>query len=627
MRGAHARLAPSRSAHAGSRRPTGGMRGGHRGAGLPRSLLLFAALLLSAAPAAAQNDERVLHVSFPVAETGFDPQAAGDIYSTYVDKVIFDTLYNYDYLARPFKIVPNTATAMPEISPDGKTYVIHVRPGIYFSDDPAFKGKKRELVAADYVFGIKRILDPKMRSNSIIVVDGRFVGADAIVAKAKETGKFDYDAPMEGLQAIDRYTIRMKLNFPDTELLANLTTSSTAAVAREVVEAYGDANGWTMANPVGTGPYRLKDWRRGQRIILEASPGFRDERYPQPQTEADRAIAQKVAGRKLPLVPRIEISIIEETNPRMLAFRQRGLDYVGLPSELVSNVLDDRNELREEFAAAGIRLHRGVQPAIAYMYFNMEDPVVGGYTPEKIALRRAIGMGYNVDEEIRVLRQGQGMPATQIVPPNMSGHDPALRTPHVFDIAGAKALLDKFGYKDRDGDGFRETPDGKPLLLKISSPPSTTDRQYDELWQRSLTAIGLRVEFNKQKWPDLLKAARLGQIQMWQLGNINTTPEGYGFLGLLYGPHAGFANLARFKLPEYDKLYEEGRALPDGPARTQKVRKMNELENAYAPWVLTAFRMENVLVQPWVVGYKYSPTYQHPWPYLDIDTSAKARAR
>jgi oligopeptide transport system substrate-binding protein len=592
-----------------------------------RLLLACAALALCAAPAAAQNDERVLHVAFPVAETGFDPQAAGDIYSTYVNKVIFDTLYQYDYLARPYKIVPNTAAGMPETSADGKTYTIRVKPGIYFADDPAFKGKRRELVAADYVYGIKRILDPKMRSNSVIVVDGRFVGAEAIVAKARETGKFDYDAPMEGLQAIDRYTIRMKLNFPDTELLANLTTSSLAGVAREVVEEYGDANGWTMANPVGTGPYRLKDWRRGQRIVLEANPDFRDVRYPQPQTDADRAIAGKVAGRKLPLVPRVEISIIEETNPRMLAFRQRSLDYVGLPNELVSNVLEPDNQLKEEFAAAGIRLHRGVQPAIAYLYFNMEDPVVGGYTPDRIALRRAIGMGYNVDEEVRVLRQGQGMPATQVVPPNMSGHDPSIATRRVFDVAGAKALLDKFGYRDRDGDGFREMPDGKPLVLHLSSPPSTTDRQYDELWQRSLTAIGIRVEFNKQKWPDLLKAARLGQIQAWQLGNINTTPEGYGFMGLLYGPHAGFANLARFKLPEYDKLYEEGRALPDGPARNQKVRRMNELVNAYSPWVLTAFRIESVLVQPWIVGYKYNPTLQHPWPYLDVDTSVKAKSR
>ncbi|HEY1326548.1 MAG TPA: ABC transporter substrate-binding protein, partial [Casimicrobiaceae bacterium] len=519
-----------------------------------RSLAGAALALLCVASAHAQDGrDCMLRVAFPIAETGFDPQAAGDIYSTYVNRQIFDTLYKYDYLARPFKIVPSTAAAMPEMSADGKTWTIKVRPGIYFADDPAFKGTKRELTAADYVYSIKRILDPKMRSNSIIIVDGRFVGADALVEKAKETGSFDYDAPLEGLRALDRYTLQFKLNFPDTELIANLTTASLAAVAREVVEAYRDGSGWVMANPVGTGPYRLKDWRRGQRIVLEANPSYRDDRYPMPTTAEDQAIARKVAGHRLPLCHRVEVSIIEEPNPRMLAFRQKALDYVQVPNDQVRTVLDQDNRLLPALAHEGIRHYRGVQPAIAYLYFNMEDPVFGGYAPEKVALRRAIGMAYNVDEEIRVLRQGQGMPATQIVPPDMSGHDPTIRIKHVFDVAAAKVLLDRFGYKDRNGDGYRELPDGKPLLLKMASTPSADDRQYDELWKRSLDAIGVKVEFNVQRWPDLLKAARLGQIQAWQLGNINTTPEGFGFMALLYGPHSGFANLARFRLPEYDK--------------------------------------------------------------------------
>src|SRR5438105_3871857 len=185
----------------------------------------------------AADPNKVLHVAFPIAETGFDPQAGGDAYSNYVNRAIFDPLYKYEYLTRPYKLVPNTAVALPEISVDGKTWMIRVRPGIYFADDPVFKGKRRELTAQDYVFGIKRLLDPRMRSNFLQIVDDRFVGADAVVTKAKETGRFDYDAPMEGLQAVDRYTLRFRLNFPDYELLANLTTVPTAPVAREVVEA------------------------------------------------------------------------------------------------------------------------------------------------------------------------------------------------------------------------------------------------------------------------------------------------------------------------------------------------------------------------------------------------------
>ncbi len=567
---------------------------------------------------------KVLRVAFPVAETGFDPQAAGDFYSNHVNRAIFDPLFRYDYFARPYKVVPNTAAALPEISADGMTWTIKLRPGIHFADDPVFKGKRRELVAADYVYSIKRIIDPKTRSNALNIVEGRFAGAEAVVANSKETGKFDYDAPMEGLQVVDRYTLRFKLNFPDYELLANLTGSNMAAVAREVIEAYGDASGWAMANPVGTGPYLLKEWQRGRRIVLEASPTFRGELYPESSDPADRALVQKYKGRKLPLVDRVEVSIIEESTPRMLAFRQGQIDFVSVPSDMVLTVLDEQNRLRPEYAKLGVRLVRVVQPAVSYAYFNMEDPVVGGYDPARIALRRAISMSYNVDEEIRVIRQRQGLPATQVVPPEMSGHDPTLDARTKHDPAAAKALLDKFGYRDTNGNGFRELPDGKPFVLTMASSTSALDREYDDLWQKGLAAVGIKVEFYKQKWPDLLKAGRLGQLQMWRLGNINTTPEGFGFYGLLYGKNAGFSNLSRFNLPEYGRTYEQARGLPDGPARTKLARRMSELVAAYAPWVLLAFRYESVLIQPWVEGFRYNPSYPHPWQFLDVDAKRRA---
>jgi ABC-type transport system substrate-binding protein len=293
-----------------------------------------------------------------------------------------------------------------------------------------------------------------------------------------------------------------------------------------------------------------------------------------------------------------------------------------VPSNLVTKVLDADNRPNAALARAGVRLERGVQPAISYTYFNMDDPVVGGYTPAHVALRRAIIMGYDVSEEIRVLRQGQGLPATQVVPPNMTGHDASYDGRVKYDVEGAKALLDKFGYIDRDGDGFRDTPDGKPLVLKMGSSTSAQDREFDEFWLRTMKPLGLRVEFVKQKWPDLLKAARLSQLQMWQLGNINTTPDGFGFFGLLYGRNAGFSNLSGFKLAEFDRLYEQARAMPDGPQRLAVERRMSELFNAYAPWVLTAFRYENVLVQPWLRGYKYNPTFQYPFAYVDVDRTA-----
>jgi len=580
--------------------------------------MLMAAML--ATGAAAQADaNKVLHVVFRTAETGFDPQAVSDLYSNYIVRVIFEPLFRYDFRARPHRIEPNTAVALPQPSADGKEWTIKVRPGIYFTDDPAFKGRKRELTAADYAYSWKRIVDPKTRSPHLELFDGKVVGMDALVAKARATGRFDYDAPVEGLQVVDRYTLRIKLNHPWFDIATNLTESGTAAVAREVIEAYGDGGGWAMANPVGTGPYRLKDWRRGQRIVVEANPGFRGIPYVESSDPADREVNARLRGKTLPLIGQVEIAIMEEGSPRVLAFAKGELDYLDIPYELVPNVMEGNDTLKPRFAKAGVVLQRGVQPSITFSYFNMEDPVVGGYTNDKIALRRAIGMAYNVDEEIRVVRHGQGMFATQIVPPGVSGYDPDFLANTTYDPAGARALLDKFGYIDRDKDGWRDMPDGKPLVLKRGTSPSALERQFDELWQRNLTAIGIRIEMVTQKWPDLLKMARNGQLQVWQLANTSSTTEGYSFLGMLYGPNAGFANLARFKQPEFDRLYDESRKLPDGPQRSRLVRQMSQIVAAYAPWKINAYRIENVVVYPWVIGYKYNPFNQQPWQYLDID--------
>ena len=583
-------------------------------------LAVAVVVALATPPALAQSDpNKTLKVAFLIAETGFDPQASSDVYSNYVNRAMFDAAYHYDFVVRPHRIVPNTAAAMPEMADNGRTWTIRIKPGTYFTDDPAFKGVKRELTAADYLYSWKRTLDPKMRSPQLELLDGKVVGMEAVLAKAKATGKFDYDAPVEGMQLIDKYTLRLKFINPNFDIVSDLTGGGAAAVAREVVEAYGDASGWIMANPVGTGPYKLKEWRRGQKIVLEASPTFRDVRYPESTDPADRALMARFKGKRLPLIGKIEIAVIEEANPRLQAFEKGELDYIEVPVDLVANVLEKDNRLKPRFPKAGVSLQRGIQPGITYTFFNMEDPVVGGYSLDKVALRRAIGMAYNVDEETQVIRQGQAEYASQILPPGVSGHDPRFDGNSRYDPAAAKALLDKFGYIDRDKDGWRDLPDGKPLVLKKGSAPSALERQYDELWKRNMTAIGIKMDFVTQKWPDLLKMARGGQLQMWQLGNRATSTEGYGFLGLLYGGNAGLANLSRFKLAVYDKAYDASRQLPDGPERAKLMREMSQLVAAYAPWKINAYRYENIMLYPWVEGYKLNVFNIHPWQYLDLD--------
>ncbi|HEY7787583.1 MAG TPA: ABC transporter substrate-binding protein [Casimicrobiaceae bacterium] len=564
-----------------------------------------------------------LHVAFPVSETGFDPQATSDLYSDHVQRAIFETLYAFDYLARPYQRVPRTAAALPQVDDGGRSWTVHVKPGIHFADDPAFNGKKRELTAGDYIYSWKRLLDPRVRSPFSWYLQGKVVGAESVIDAAK-SGKLDYDAPIEGLRALDRYTIRVKLKEPDYILFGYLCSSPMAAVAREVIERYGDTNGWTMDHPVGTGPFMLKSWRRGQQIVLEANPEFRDERFPEPADAADRARFADVAGKRLPLVDRIEVSIMEESNPRLLAFDSRALDYVDLPPELTDHALDASNHLKPAYVARGVTLQRLTQPALAYAYFNMEDPVVGGYTNDKIALRRAVVLAFNTPELIKVVYQGQALAATQPIPPDVPGHDDSLNVAAPYDPAAARALLDKFGYVDRNGDGWRDLPDGKPLTLVMASMPTTRDREIDEIWQRNLKAVGIRVEFMKQKWPDLLKMGKAGHLQFWRVGWINAYAEGDAFAQLLYGKNIGQTNYSRFNLPAYDDLYRRSRMLPDGAERNQLYRKMAELVAAYNPWVPHVYPIENTLVQPWVRGYRKHAYWSHPWEFIGVDTARLA---
>jgi hypothetical protein len=191
-----------------------------------------------------------------------------------------------------------------------------------------------------------------------------------------------------------------------------------------------------------------------------------------------------------------------------------------------------------------------------------------------------------------------------------------------YDPAAAKALLDKFGYVDRDKDGWRDLPDGKPFTVVMASTPTGRDRERDELWKKNMTALGIRIDFLKQKWPDLLRMGRAGQLQMWPVGWINTYGEGDAFMQLLYSRNIGQSNYSRFSLPEYDELYRKTKRLPDGPERNAVYRKMAEIVAAYNPWDLGVYRIENTLVRPWVLGYKKHVNIEHAWKYLDIDRRA-----
>ena len=219
---------------------------------------LLAAVALAVAPrTSAAEPRRVLRAMLQIAETSFDPQFASDAASDAVIAEVYEAMLDYDYLARPVKLVPRTLEALPTTPDGGRTWFAKLRKGIRFTPDPAFGGRPRELVAADYAYTYKRILDPAVKSPWLWLFEGRIAGSDEARAAAAKTGRFDYDAPMAGLEVVDRYTLRIRLNAPDLRFPYALAIPNTGAVAREAVEAYGRDFG---AKPVGTGAFRLAEY-------------------------------------------------------------------------------------------------------------------------------------------------------------------------------------------------------------------------------------------------------------------------------------------------------------------------------------------------------------------------------
>jgi ABC-type transport system substrate-binding protein len=592
--------------------------------------LVVSAAAFAQAPAA-NEPKKILKHAYRTAETSFDPAAISDLYSRTVTPHIFEALYTYDHLARPAKIKPLLAAAMPEVSGDFRTWTIKVRPGIYFQSDPAFKGNKREAVAQDFVYAVQRVIDPTNKSPLWSWVETWGVVGLAEARKAAIDAKtpLNYDKVIEGVRALDRYTLQYTLKEPRPRFIESIATSDLlGAQAREVVEFYGDKIG---ANPVGTGPFRLKQWRRSSLIVLERNPDYREVFYdaePAADDAEGQALLARFKGRRLPMVDEVHISIIDEAQPFWLSFLNEQVDIVAgqtgaVPGEYINQAAPS-GKLAPNLAKRGIQMRRQVNSDTALMFFNMEDPVVGGYTADKVALRRAVSLGTNIDQLIRVGYRGQAVPAQAPITPHTTGYSTVFKSEmSEYDPARAKALLDLYGYVDKNGDGWRDLPDGKPLTLVRGWQPDQLSRELETLWKKDMDAIGLRTGSQVAQWPEQLKQARAGKLQIWGLGSSSAQPDGQGALQRYDGRQSGSQNLARFKNARMDEIYDKLSALPDGPERLALFDDAKKIAAAYMPSRYLVHRISTDMWHPWVIGFKRPMFWQEWYHMVDIDLSKK----
>jgi ABC-type transport system substrate-binding protein len=586
---------------------------------------------LAAPISKAAPGQRVLRYAFRVAETGFDPAQINDAYSRYVTAHIFESLYCYDYLARPGKIVPLVADGMPLVEDNYRQWTFKVRPGIFFTDDPAFKatqGKGRELVAQDFLFALRRYADPVVKSPLWASMESyKILGLAELRKVAIDNKKpLDYDAPVEGLRLLDRYTLQLRLSEPRPRFIESMAVSDVyGAVAREVVQAYGSD---IPAHPVGTGPFKLAQWRRSSLIVLERNPGYRErlwEATPNADDAEGQAIAAKLRGRRIPMLDRVEVAIIEEQQPRWLSFVNGEYNLIErVPEEFIQTAMPAR-KVAPNLAKKGFRGAVTLASDITFTYFNMEDKLVGGNEPHKVALRRAISLGVDLEREIRLVRRGMAVPAQGPILPHTTNYEPGFRSEmSEYNPSKAKALLELYGYADRNGDGWREQPNGEPLLLNIATQSDQQSRALNELWERNMKIIGIQVEFKTAQWPENLKAARNGKLQVWALASSAAGGDSQGMITRYYGPQAGNQNITRFKLAALDAIHDKLTVLPDGPERAELFREARKLAIAYMPYKLHVHRFIADMYDATVVGYKRPVGWNDWWHMVDVLPQSKA---
>jgi ABC-type transport system substrate-binding protein len=440
-----------------------------------------------------------------------------------------------------------------------------------------------------------------------------------VVDAARKSGKFDYDRPVEGLRAIDRYTLQVKLTETNYPIIRDLF-GFVGAAAREVVDAAG---GDIRTRAVGTGPFRLREWKRGSRIVFDANPAYRRVRFPESDNPAQAALVRSMQGKILPQIGVVEVNIIDEDLPRVLQFEQGGLDYIGIRGEVANRLLAD-GALKPEYARRGITRRVFPEPFLFALYFNVADPVIGGLGSERIALRRAIASALDIETLVKVVYAGYALPANQMVPPGVGGHDATLPTKPLYDPATAKALLDRFGYA-KGADGYRNTPDGKPLTVTLTLRSSPVSREIQTLTKRDLDAVGLRTDYRLTPFQDAIKELEKGQFQMY-FGGFGGSPSGWPELFQLYSKQPQRVNVSQFKLDEYDRAAEKFLRSATDAEQVAAARKMTELARTYMPELPTIFRLQNDFVQPWLLGF--SPqVFSTYWKYLDIDLARRDSAR
>jgi oligopeptide transport system substrate-binding protein len=580
-----------------------------RNGSLSLSFLMVLALAVNGCVSKGKDTSNTLHVAVVAKIKGMDPAFTDDLYSGTMSGTVHEPLLHYHYLKRPYELEPLLAEAMPEVSKDGLTYTFKLKKGVLFHDDPAFEGGKgREVTADDFVYSWKRLADGKLNSPQWWVFDGKIAGLNEWHDASLKGGP-DYAKPVEGLQAADRYTFRVKLTKPSAQFIYFVAMTCASVVAREAVEKYGKE---FINHAVGTGPFRLESIDGSSKVIFVRNPTYRKELYPAEGAPGDREAGLLAdAGKPIPFVDKLVVNVITEDQPRWLNFLAGKLDISGIPKDNFSQVMAGPRELKAEFASKGLKLDITPSMDITHTSFNMKDPLVG----KNKLLRQAMSLAFDEAKSLELFYNGRGIIAQGPIPPGIAGYDPSYKNPYrQFNVDKAKEFLAKAGF-----------PGGKGLPpLEHPTLADSTNRQMDDFLTQSMAAIGIQVKHNPLSWPEFQAAVRQHRGHIWSYAWGADYPDAENFLGLFYsknvspGPNDSF-----YQNPEFDRLFEAALKLRDSPERTALYQKMRDIVVEDVPWIFHLHRLTYSLAHPWVHGYKYHELDHGRYRYVRVEAGAR----
>jgi ABC-type transport system substrate-binding protein len=546
---------------------------------------------------------------------GLDPIRASDLYSSTVIAQMFEGLLQYHYLKRPYEIIPALADGMPVVSNKGLTYTFKLKKGVKFHDNPCFAGGKgREVTAEDFVYSFKRLADPRNTSDGFWIFDGQIKGlnewADAVKAE-----KANYDTPVEGLKATDKYTLVMKLTKPFYQLNYVLAMQYASVVPREAIEKYA---GDFINNPVGTGPFMLEkpsDWVRNSKITLKKNPIWRGEAYPTEGEPGDKEAGLLAdAGKPMPFAEQLVFTELPEDQPRWQNLVKGNFDFAEIPNDNFETAVKD-NKVSPDFAAKGMRLDIMPNVDVTYIGLNMNDPLLG----KNKELRHALALAQDNATLIKKFYNGRGIIAQGPIPPGLSSYDEKFKNPYQqFSVEKAKEALKKAGY-----------PDGKGLPEFVYEGLSDSkDRQQAEFFAQNMAAIGVKIKINANTWPQFQDKIKNGRAQIFGIAWGADYPDAQNFYQLFYSKNVSPGpNDTSFSNAEFDKLYEKSLTLPPGKERDEVYQKMRDIVVEESPWMLSAHRVGYRLVHGWVQNFKWNEIQNDYFKYLRIDAKKRAELK